>query len=154
MRETVTHVPRESHIWFILGPGRVRLNLARLRRMTHRLAIWVGGSTSLRESWTSQGMRRERLSYFVLRRHLGTGTLAGSTISDNFKVGCIAGDSDRGPFPFMHACMHHGTWPVNAPTKTGTQPTSEWKSHGERKRKRVRFDDKRSSPLRHRKMTG
>jgi hypothetical protein len=78
------------------------------------------GSTSLREPRTSQGMRRERLSYLVLRRHLGgTGTLAGSTFSDNFKVGCIACDSDGGPFPFMHACIHHGTSLVNAPPKKG-----------------------------------
>jgi hypothetical protein len=74
------------------------------------------------------------LSYLVLRRHLGTGTLAGSTISDNFKVGCIAGNSDGGPFPFMHASWNLA---CECTTKKGTQPTSEWKSHGERKRKRL-----------------
>jgi hypothetical protein len=60
---------------------------------------------------------------------------------DNFKVGCIAGDSDGGPFPFMHARIMENL-ACECTTKKGTQPTSERKSHGERKRKKVRFDDK------------
>jgi hypothetical protein len=38
----------------------------------------------------------------------------------------------------------HASWNLacECATKKGTQPTSEWKSHVERKRKKVRFADK------------
>jgi hypothetical protein len=136
VRETVTHVPRVSHIWVFLGPRRVRLNLARRCHMTDTPPRNLGGSTSLREPWTSQGMRREQLSYFILIRHLGTGTLAGSTISDNFKAAVSLATQMGVHFHSrMHACIMENL-ACECTTKKGTQPTSERKSHGERKRKK------------------
>jgi hypothetical protein len=49
----------------------------------------------------------------------------------------------------MHACIMENM-ACECTTKKGTQTASEWKSHGERKRKKVKFNDKPrcSSPLR------
>jgi hypothetical protein len=83
-------------------------------------------------------MRREWLSYFVLIRHLGMGTLFRIISRWLYRQRLGWGSIS------IHACMHASSnLACECTTKKGhsPQPTSERKSHGEKK-----FDDKPWSP--------